>query len=64
LSFVIQGLDKIKTNDSQPGAAGNYREASNEEVTGAAGEGQSAGVRFVITGSIKGNLNAKLTLPD
>ena len=61
-SFVIQGLDKIKTNDTQPGQAGNYFEISKDVIANAAGEGQSAGTRFVVTGNIQGNGKKKLSL--
>lgn len=63
-SFVIQGLDSIKTNDAVPNQSnGKYREVSNSQATNAAGEGQSNGTRFIITGSFKGSLNAVLQLP-
>ena len=64
LSFVIQGLDKVKTSDSKPGSGGNYNKSSSDDVSNAAGEGQSAGKTFVITGSIKGNRSAKLSLHE
>jgi hypothetical protein len=63
LSFVIEGLDTIKTNDTQPSqSTGKYREVRSDRVNSAAGEGQTAGTRFVITGSIKGSFNVTLGL--
>jgi hypothetical protein len=64
LSFVIQGVDKVKTTDTKPGSGGNYNETSTDEISNAAGEGQSGGKPFVITGSISGNRSAKLSLPE
>ncbi len=62
LRFFAQGLDTIKTQDSQPGNNGNYNEKASDQVKNAAGEGQSGGTPFVLTGSVNGNRNASLTL--
>lgn len=64
LSFIVQGIDQISTNDSQPGQGGNYNEYTKDEIKNAAGEGQTGGDRFTITGKINGNRSAKLTLPS
>lgn len=62
LRFSIQGLDTIKTQDSNPGNNGNYYEKTTDNVKNAAGEGQSGGTPFVMTGSIAGNRSVGLTL--
>jgi len=62
LRFFAQGLDTIKTQDSKPGNNGNYNEKTSDSVKATAGEGQSGGTPFVITGSISGNRNASLTI--
>ncbi len=62
LRFFIQGLDTIKTQDSNPGNNGNYNEKTSDNVKNAAGEGQSGGTPFVMTGSIEGNRNVTLNV--
>lgn len=62
LHFFAQGIDTVKTQDSQPGNNGNYNERTSDNVKDAAGEGQSGGTPFVITGSIQGNRNVTLNI--
>lgn len=62
LRFFIQGLDTIKTQDSNPGNNGNYNEKTTDNVKNAAGEGLSGGTPFVMTGSIEGNRNVTLNV--
>ncbi len=62
LKFFAQGLDTVQTKDSKPNASGNYSENSSDSVKNSAGEGSSKGSPFVLTGSIQGKRNVKLTL--
>lgn len=62
LRFFIQGLDTIQTQDSNPGNNGNYNEKTSDHVKNAAGEGQSGGTPFVLTGSIEGHRNVTLNI--
>jgi len=62
LRFFAQGLDTIKTQDSNPGTNDNYNEKTSDSVKNAAGEGWSGGTPFVVTGSIKGKRNVTLNL--
>jgi hypothetical protein len=60
LSFFAEGLDTIKTKDSTPAVAGDYRESTSDSVKNITGEGQSNGTQFVVTGSIHGNDSVNL----
>ena len=62
LKFFVSGLDTVKTTDSTPGSAGNYRESTSDSFKNGAGEGQSGGAQCVVTGSIRGNRSANQTL--
>lgn len=62
LRFFAQGLDTIKTQDSTPGNNGFYNENTSDSVKSAAGEGQSGGTPFVVTGSLNGSRNVKLNV--
>jgi hypothetical protein len=62
LSFYAQGLDTVRTQDSTPNNNGKYNEITSDKVDKAAGEGQSGGVPFVLTGTIQGSLRTSLTL--
>jgi len=62
LRFFIQGLDAIKTQDSNPGNNGKYNEKTSDHVKNAAGEGRSGGTPFVLTGSIEGNRHVTLNV--
>lgn len=60
LSFFVDGVDTVKTTDSVPGQAGNYHESTTDAVKTSAGEGQSNGTQFMVTGSIQGSRSANL----
>ena len=62
VSFMLQGLDTIKTKDTAL-LAGGYKEVSSESVKNISGDGQTSGTPFVINGSMHGNRNEKIPAP-
>ena len=64
LSFFVGGVDVIETTDSTPGGSGNYHENTVDNVKNGAGEGQSNGTQFIVTGSIQGSRSVNLNIAN
>lgn len=61
-SFVIQGLDTIKTKDTAL-AAGGHKEVGSDSVKSITGSGLINGLPLVITGTINGSRSEKISAP-
>jgi hypothetical protein len=62
VSFLIQGLDTIKTKDTVL-LTGGYQEVASESVKSISGAGQNSATPFVVNGSLHGSRNEKITAP-
>lgn len=62
VSFMIQGLDTIKTKDTAL-LTGGHKEVSSESVKNISGDGQTSATPFVVNGSLHGSRSEKISAP-
>ena len=62
MNYVLTGVDTQTIQDKLV-AGNNYQENTSDSVKNAAGEGQTGGTPFIVTGTIKGHFNASLPMP-